>query len=405
MSSTTVDSGWSAETPTGETLVKAKVDELLRQHDPRTTPARDFLGHQFDAGLAWIHFPEGYGGLGLSPGTQRVVTTLLGAAGAPQGSTRNPIGYGMAAPTVVTHGTDAQKGRYLRPLFTGEEVWCQLFSEPGAGSDVASLSTRATRDGDEWVITGQKVWTTLAHLARWGLLVARTDPNVEKHKGLTYFILDMRAPGVEVRPLRQMTGEAEFNEVYMTEVRLPDDNRLGEVGEGWRVSLTTLMNERVSIGGGVPPRNGGPIGQALQLWEERTDKDPVMRDRLLQLWVEAEVSRLTNMRAGESRQRGTPGPEGSTAKLVFAELNKKIYSFCVDLMGPRGMLYGSYAMVRPDTAAVSDTLQKAFLRARANSIEGGTSEIMRNILAERVLGLPGDIRVDRDRPWTEVPRS
>jgi alkylation response protein AidB-like acyl-CoA dehydrogenase len=404
MTSTTVDAEPVPE-GTAEALVQERVDDLLHRHDPRTTPPREFLGHQFDAGLGWVHFPEGYGGLGLPPGAQRTVNAALGAAGAPQASSRNPIGYGMAAPTVVTHGTEEQKRRYLRPLFTGEEVWCQLFSEPGAGSDVASLSTRAEKDGDEWVVNGQKVWTTLAHRSRWGLLVARTDPNLEKHKGLTYFVLDMRAPGVEVRPLRQITGEAEFNEVYMTDARVPDRERLGGVGEGWRVALTTLMNERVSIGGGIVPRNGGPIGEALRLWGERTGKDPVLRDRLLLLWVEAEVSRLTNLRAAEGRQRGTPGPEGSTAKLVYAELNKKIYSLCVDLMGPRGMLYGSYAMIRPDTAAVSDTIQKAFLRARANSIEGGTSEIMRNILAERVLGLPGDIRVDRDRPWSEVPRS
>jgi alkylation response protein AidB-like acyl-CoA dehydrogenase len=311
----------------------------------------------------------------------------------------------MAAPTVMTHGSDSQKRRYLRPLFTGEEVWCQLFSEPGAGSDVASLSTRAVKDGDEWIVNGQKVWTTLGHLARWGLLVARTDPNQAKHKGLTYFVLDMHGAGVEVRPLRQMTGEAEFNEVYMTDARVPDDERLGEVGEGWRVALTTLMNERVSIGGGILPRNSGPIGHALRLWKAREDHDPAMRDRLMGLWVEAEVSRLTNLRASQNRQKGTPGPEGSTAKLIHAELNKKIYNLCVDLMGAGGMLYGSYSMVRPEVGAQPDTIQKSFLRARANSIEGGTSEIMRNILGERVLGLPGDVRVDKDRPWADVPRN
>jgi alkylation response protein AidB-like acyl-CoA dehydrogenase len=405
MSSTTVESDPAAGAGTDAGLVHDRIEGLLRQHPPVTTAPREFLGHQFDAGLAWVHFPVGYGGLGLPPGVQRIVNDELGSAGAPQAGTRNPIGYGMAAPTVVTHGTEAQKRRYLRPLFTGEEVWCQLFSEPGAGSDVASLSTRAVKDGDEWVVNGQKVWTTLAHRSRWGLLVARTDPTQEKHKGLTYFVVDMHAPGVEVRPLRQMTGEAEFNEIYLTDVRIPDDERLGQVGEGWRVALTTLMNERVSIGGGIVPRNGGPIGHALQLWERRADKDPVLRDRLLQLWVAAEVSRLTNLRAAQNRQRGTPGPEGSTAKLVHAELNKRIYSLCVDLMGPEGTLYGSYAMTRPDTAFHADTIQKAFLRARANSIEGGTSEIMRNILAERVLGLPGDVRVDRDRPWSEVPRN
>jgi alkylation response protein AidB-like acyl-CoA dehydrogenase len=237
------------------------------------------------------------------------------------------------------------------------------------------------------------------------MLVARTDPEQEKHKGLTYFVVDMKGPGVEVRPLRQMTGEAEFNEVYFTDARIPDTERLGAAGDGWRVSITTLMNERVSIGGTILPRNGGPIGEALKLWAQRSDHDVVLRDRLLRLWIEAEVSRLTNIRASQSRQLGTPGPEGSTSKLAYAELNKKIYELCIDLLGPTGMLYGSYAMTRPETANHADTVQKAFLRARANSIEGGTSEVMRNILGERVLGLPGDVRVDKSRPWSDVPRN
>ena len=386
-------------------LVLARVERLLAEHDPKLTAPAEFLGRQFDEGLAWVHFPEGYGGLGVSPKLQNLVNERLGRAGAPTSWSRNPIGFGMGAPTVVTHGTERQKRRYLRPLFTGEEVWCQLFSEPGAGSDVASLATRATRDGDEWVVNGQKVWTTLAHLARWGMLVARTDPEQEKHKGLTYFVVDMTAPGVEVRPLRQMTGDAEFNEVYFTDVRIPDAERLGEVGEGWRVSLTTLMNERVSIGGTVNPRDSGPIGEALALWRRRTHDDPVLRDRLTRLWIEAEVNRLTNVRASQNRQRGTPGPEGSTAKIAFAESNKRIYELCIDMLGPSGMLYGSYQMARPDHAMHAETLPKAFLRSRANSIEGGTTEIMRNILGERVLGLPGDVRVDRDKPWSQVPRS
>ena len=402
---TTVDSSVSQQSAGDEALVVGRVEQLLASHDPKTTKRATFLGSQFDAGLAWVHFPEGYGGLGVGPKLQKVVGERLQAAGAPSASARNPIGYGMAAPTVVTHGSVAQKQRYLRPLFTGEEVWCQLFSEPGAGSDVASLATRAVRDGDEWIVNGQKVWTTLAHVARWGLLVARTNPDQEKHKGLTYFVVDMRAPGVEVRPLRQITGDAEFNEVYFTDVRIPDRERLGEVGEGWRVSLTTLMNERVSIGGGLIPRGSGPIGEALRLWAKRTDKDPVLRDRLSRLWIEAEVQRLTNMRASQNRQKGTPGPEGSTGKLAFAELNKRIYELCLDIMGPNGMLYGSYEMTRPAEAMLASSAQKMFLRARANSIEGGTSEIMRNILGERVLGLPGDIRVDKDRPWSEVPRN
>ncbi|MBK9178162.1 MAG: acyl-CoA dehydrogenase family protein [Acidimicrobiales bacterium] len=390
-----------------EQRVVELVDELLAGHPPTSTDSATFLGAQFDLGLAWVHFPEGSGGLGLSPKLQRTINERVFAAGGPNPYYRNPIGHGMGAPTVVTHGSEEQKRRYLRPLFTGEEIWCQLFSEPGAGSDVASLSSRAVRDGDEWVVNGQKVWTTLAHLSRWGMLVARTDPEQPKHKGLTYFVVDMHAPGVEVRPLRQMTGEAEFNEVYFTDVRIPDAERLGEVGEGWRVSLTTLMNERVSIGGTVMPRGSGPIAAAVRLWQDLPPerKDETTLDRLMQLWSEAEVSRLTNLRASQNRQKGVPGPEGSTGKLHFAELNKRIYELCMDLLGADGMLYSSYEMLRPETAMGADSLQKAFLRSRANSIEGGTSEIMRNILGERVLGLPGDVRVDKELPWTKVPRN
>jgi alkylation response protein AidB-like acyl-CoA dehydrogenase len=387
-----------------ERLVVERVDALLAEHDPRTTKARAFLGAQFDAGLAWVHFPEGCGGLGVSPKLQKVVNERLAKAGAPTPYGRNPIGYGMGAPTIVSHGSEEQKQRYLRPLFTGEEIWCQLFSEPGAGSDVAALSSRAVRDGDEWVVNGQKVWTTLAHISRWGMLVARTDPDQPKHKGMTYFVVDMHAPGVEVKPLRQLTGEAEFNEVFFTDVRIPDSERLGDVGEGWRVALTTLMNERVSIGGTVAPRGSGPIAEALAVWKDKGHADPVLRDRLMQLWIEAEANRLTNLRASQNRRMGTPGPEGSTGKLAFAETNKRIFEFVVTLLGAEGMLYGSYEMVRPETAMLSDSRQKAFLRSRANSIEGGTSEIMRNILGERVLGLPGDVRTDKELPWSQVPR-
>src|SRR5438067_1474464 len=280
-----------------EKLVNERIDQLLADHDAKSTPPRDFLGAQYDVGLAWVHFPEGYGGLGVSPKLQRIVQERISAAGGPQPYMRNPIGHGMGAPTVVTHGSEAQKARYLRPLFTGEEIWCQMFSEPGAGSDVAGLSTRAVRDGDEWVLNGQKVWTTLAHVSRFGIVIARTDPDVVKHKGLTMFVIDMQAPGVEVRPLVQITGEAEFNEVYMTDLRIPDAERLGDVGDGWRVSLTTLMNERVSIGGKVAPRASGPIAQALALWKKRQDKDPVLRDRRANAWTEAEVLRPTNIRA------------------------------------------------------------------------------------------------------------
>src|SRR5438477_4376139 len=251
--STTVEPTVAATDRATEQAVAERVDQLLSEHPPKHTHPREFLGHQFDRGLAWVQFPEGQGGLDASPKLQKLVDERLRAAGAPFTAMRNPIGLGMAAPTIVTHGSEKQKKRYLRPLFTSEEIWCQLFSEPGAGSDVASLSTRAVRDGDEWIVNGQKVWTTLAHLSRWGMLVARTDPEQPKHKGLTYFVVDMHAPGVEVKPLRQITGEAEFNEVFFSDVRIPDSERLGDVGDGWRVSLTTLMNERVSIGGAVAP--------------------------------------------------------------------------------------------------------------------------------------------------------
>jgi alkylation response protein AidB-like acyl-CoA dehydrogenase len=390
-----------------EALVSSRLDELFDGFDPATTSPTEFLGRQFDLGLAWVWFPEGRGGLGLSPKAQEQIEARLTAAGAPRMGARNPIA-GMAAPTLLSHGSPDQLDRYLRPMFTCEHIWCQMFSEPGAGSDVAALATRAVRDGDEWIVNGPKVWTTMAHLARYGLLVARTDPEQPKHKGMSYFVLDMHAPGVEVRPLRQMTGEAEFNEVYFTDARIPDAERLGEEGEGWRVAMTTLMNERVSIGGGVAPRGSGPIAEVVRLWKERGDaSDGAMRDRVLQAWVQAEVSRLTNLRAQQARQVGTPGPEGSIAKLAFAELNKKIYNLALDLLGPEGMLYRSYEMIRPDQAGFGgegDTW-KAFLRVRANSIEGGTSEIMRNILGERVLGLPREPATDRDMPFRDVPRS
>lgn len=380
------------------------VDKLLAEHDPHGDRFA-FMGAQFDMGLAWVAFPEGHGGLGSSPMLQRTIDERLDAATPHRPSFFHVIGHGMGAPTLNTHGTDAQKERYLKPLFTGEEIWCQLFSEPGAGSDVAGLATRAVKDGDEWIINGQKVWTTVAHIARWGMLVARTQPELPKHQGMTYFLIDMHAQGVEIRPLRQITGEAEFNEVYMTDVRIPDSNRIDAVGAGWRVTLTTLMNERVAIGGTVAPRSSGAIADLIAIWKSRGGDDHD-RDRIMKLWIEAEAARLTNLRAYESRSAGTPGPEGSTAKLVYAELNKQLYELATELMGPEAMLYDTYEPIQPETVEeMSDDIRRRFLRVRANSIEGGTSEIMKNILGERVLGLPGEPRVDKDLPWSEVPRS
>jgi alkylation response protein AidB-like acyl-CoA dehydrogenase len=393
------------------TINEAKVlelaEELLAEFPPATTSVVDFLGAQFDKGLAWVHFPVGMGGLGISPKFQKVVNECVYAAGAPNPMYRNPIGHGMCGPTVVEWGSDEQKKRYLRPLFTGEEIWCQLFSEPGSGSDFAGLSAKGVKDGEEWIANGQKVWTTLAHLSRWGLLVVRTDPEAVKHAGLTAFVVDMQAPGVEIRPLRQMTGEAEFNEVYFTDVRIPEAEMLGNPGDGWRVSLTTLMNERVSIGGSIPQRGSGSIASAVKAWQDlpADQKNASTQDELMQLWIRAEVHRLTNIRANAARRMGAPGPEGSIGKMESANLNKDVYAFTIGLMGAEGMLYGSYEMVRPETAMSFDGVQKAFLRSRANSIEGGTTEVMKNILGERILGLPGDVRVDRDVSWNQVPRN
>ncbi len=390
-----------------EQRVADLVDQLLAEFPPKTTGPTEFLGAQFDQGLAWVHFPEGHGGLGVNPKLQKIVNERVYAQGAPNPMYRNPIGHGMTGPTVAVWGSEEQKARYLRPLFTGEEVWCQLFSEPGSGSDFAGLSSRGVRDGDEWIVNGQKVWTTLAHLSRWGLLVVRTDTEAVKHAGLTAFVVDMHGPGVEVRPLRQMTGEAEFNEVYFTDTRIPNSEMLGGPGDGWRVSLTTLMNERVSIGGTIPQKGSGTIQALTSTWDKlpAERKDASTLDEVMQLWSRAEVLRLTNIRANQNRKMGDPGPEGSIGKMASANLNKDIYAKVMDLLGADGMLYGSYEMVRPETAMGFDTLQKAFLCSRANSIEGGTTEVMLNILGERVLGLPGDVRVDRDKPWSEVPRN
>lgn len=389
-----------------------RVADLARQvvadHDPKKVPIPEFLGACYDAGLSWIHFPEGLGGLGLSRGLQAVADRILQGAGGPVPLGLNPMGYGMAAPTVREHAqSDELKKDLLRPLATTEHIWCQLFSEPGAGSDLAGLATSAVPDGDEWVINGQKVWTSLAHRARWGLLLARTDPDAPKHKGLTYFVLDMQAPGVETRPLRQLTGQAEFNEVYITDARIPDSHRLGAVGDGWRVAMTTLMNERSALGGSGSRRGDGTIAEAVSLWASRPDlQTSVSRDKLTQLWLRSEAQRLTSERSRASATVGGPGPEASIGKMVGAELNQQIYQWCMDFPGPEGILYHSYAMHGANREGDwRGPIQQRFLRSRANTIEGGTSEVMRNILGERVLGLPGDLRADAGMPWKEVPRG
>ncbi|TWV46084.1 acyl-CoA dehydrogenase [Streptomyces misionensis] len=381
--------------------------EFLAAHPPEQTDRLDFLRARFDAGLAWVHYPKGLGGLGAPRSLQAAVDAELAAAGAPDNDPRRiGIGLGMAAPTILEYGTEEQKRRFLRPLWTGEEVWCQLFSEPGAGSDLAALGTRAVRDGDAWVVDGQKVWTSSAHLARWAILIARTDPDLPKHQGITYFVCDMTDPGVEVRPLRQITGEAEFNEVFLTGVRIPDTRRLGEVGEGWRVAQTTLMNERVSIGGMRLPREGGMIGPVARTWRERPEaRTHDLHQRLLRLWVEAEVARFTGERLRQQLAAGQPGPEGSGMKLAFARLNQEISGLEVELRGEEGLLYDDWTMRRPEL--VDFTGRDAgyrYLRAKGNSIEGGTSEVLLNIVAERVLGLPAEPRTDKDVAWKDLSR-
>ncbi|MEU2727146.1 acyl-CoA dehydrogenase family protein [Streptomyces griseoviridis] len=387
--------------------LKRRTAELLAAHPPADTAPADFLTARFAAGLAWVHYPVGLGGLDAPRALQAVVDAELAAAGAPDNDPRRiGIGLGMAAPTLLAHGTEEQQRRYLEPLWTGAEVWCQLFSEPGAGSDLAALGTRAVREGDDWIVNGQKVWTSSAHVARWAILIARTDPDVPKHAGITYFVCDMTDPGVEVRPLRQITGEAEFNEVFLTDVRIPDSRRLGAVGDGWRVAQTTLNNERVAIGGMRLPREGGMIGPVARAWRERPElRTHDLHQRLLKLWVDAEVARLTGERLRQQLAVGQPGPEGAGMKLGFARLNQEISGLEVELLGAEGLLYDDWTMRRPDK--VDFTGRDAgyrYLRAKGNSIEGGTSEILLNIVAERVLGLPAEPRTDKDVAWKDLAR-
>jgi alkylation response protein AidB-like acyl-CoA dehydrogenase len=387
----------------------ARVRTLLDEHDPVRSDPQVFLAARFDAGLAWVHFPTGSGGLDLPRNFQSQVEDELTAAGAPPGGggARNGIGMGMAAPTIAAYGTAEQQRKFLRPLFTGEHIYCQLFSEPGAGSDLAGVATRAVRDGDNWIVNGQKVWTSSAQNAQRAILVARTDPTVPKHQGLTYFVCDMTDPGVDVRPLRQITGEAEFNEVFLTDVRVPDANRLGAEGGGWKVATTTLNNERVAIGsmaGGV--RETGTIGKVTEAWRSQPDiRDPAMHDELMRLWVEAEVARLTGLRLRQRLVAGQLGPEGAGLKVTFARLAQAISGFEIELHPEEALRYDDWTMRQPDSV---DFIGRGpgyrYLRAKGNSIEGGTSEILRNTIAERILGLPPEHRVDKEMAWKDLPR-
>ncbi len=316
----------------------------------------------------------------------------------------NILGVGLAGPTIIAHGSDAQKERYLRKILTGEEIWCQLFSEPGSGSDLASLGTRAERDGDEWIVNGQKVWTSVAQMSKFGMLLARTDPDKPKHEGLTYFILDMQADGVEVRPLRQMTGSAEFNEVYMTDVRIPHENVVGDVGDGWRCARTTLMNERVALSGISLDETAFLGGARKDPWQSYLEKipdrtDPTVRQALAQFYIEQQVKEITSFRAASARARGAqPGPEGSIGKVFNAEFNQRKSAFAMNAAGPAAVAWD------PDDKAAEGRAY-AFMRARANSIEGGTSEVLRNVIGERVLGLPREPEVDKGEAWKDLKKN
>lgn len=350
------------------------------------------------AGWACLHWPKDYGGRGATPIERVIWQQEEGVYGKLAGMFI--IGQGMIGPTLMAFAQEQHKQRYLPPLASGEEIWCQLFSEPVAGSDLAGLRTKAEKQGDEWVINGQKIWTSGAHYSDYGMILTRTDPNVAKHDGLTMFFLDMKSPGVEIRPIKQVNGQSGFNEVYFTDVRIPDHQRLGEVGNGWKVSLTTLMNERLSIGAGMP--TGFPelldfccsfdTGNGLAI------DDAAVRSKLATWAVRTSGLKYTAYRSISALSKGqTPGPENSIGKLVAGTTLQEIAAFALDLEGASG------ALVDAAQPTASGRFQAMLLRSPATRIEGGTDEILRNIIAERVLGLPADMRADRGMPFNQIP--
>jgi alkylation response protein AidB-like acyl-CoA dehydrogenase len=363
-------------------------DELrawLADNDPGVEPdgdedrnfawRRDVQRRLADGGWAAVHWPREYGGRGATLTESAIFFEELGRSGAPLPA--NVLGLLLAGPTIMTWGSDQQKERYLSPILTADEIWCQGFSEPDAGSDLASLKTRAVRDGDDWVITGQKVWTSAAQYAKWCMLVARTDPDAPKHKGLTYFLMDMEQEGIQVRPLVQITGSPEFNELFIDGARVPNENVLGGIGNGWKVALTTLMNERAGLAFFLQVRLRQLLDRVIEeAAGEGLLDDPVIADRIGELHLRAEVLRLTAYRGLTAIEKyGQPGPEGSLTKWMWSDANQQLTQFAADLLGPRALRAG-------------DPWAYELLRARGNSIEGGTTEVLKNIVAERVLGLP-----------------
>jgi acyl-CoA dehydrogenase len=349
--------------------------------------AQNWRRQMFDNGFGWITGPSQYGGRELPKSYERAYQAIEAEFATPSLSPFG-IGLGMVAPTILAHATDKVKDAYLRKMYRGDIIGCQLFSEPGAGSDLAGLQTRAIKDGDEWIVTGQKVWTSGAQYSDIGEIICRTNPDAPKHKGLTGFVVDMHAPGVEVRPLRQMTGGASFNEVFFTEVRVPDDHRLGDVDQGWSVALTTLMNERAAIGGGSAGGGGMGTNRLVEMLRYLgKDKDPVLRQQVAQIFINGQVARYTNLRAMEKIKAGQlPGPEMSIGKLTLTQNMQRIQKFVCDALGPR---------ITADTGEWGTYAWTEFvLGVPGMRVAGGTDEVMRNIVGERVLGLPKEPRVD-----------
>jgi alkylation response protein AidB-like acyl-CoA dehydrogenase len=342
----------------------------------------------YDAGFIGVTWPKEYGGQGLTFVEEMILHQEMALQKSPP--MLNVLGVGMAGPTIIAYGTEDQKRRYPAKILSCEEIWCQGYSEPNAGSDLASLQTRAVKDGEHWVINGQKVWTSLAHIADWMMLLARTDPDAPKHKGITYFLVDMKTPGVTVKPLKQLTGDAEFNEVFFDNVRVHDSRVLGGVNNGWAVGLTTLMYERLALGFGLQVRLRISVDQLVDMARRMEKngrsltKDPVMRQKLAQLWIDTESLKYTGARAVTKLLKGElPGPEASAGKMMWVETHQRLQELAMEIQGP-------YSQLARGAAAAIDggVWQYSFLRSRANSIEGGTTEIQKNIIGERVLGLP-----------------
>ena len=365
--------------PTGRVAIMGAGNDDLES-------GRAFLGTLAEAGMAVPRWPEALGGMGATPEQAEIVAEELSRFEAPD---LYPfmVGIGLVGPTLMEHGTDEQQARWLPGIRSGAEIWCQLFSEPDAGSDLANLGARATRDGDLWHVTGSKVWSSRAHYSKWGLLIARTDPALPKHAGMTAFALDMDQPGVTVRPLRQLNGDEHFNEVFLDGAEVTDANRIGPVGAGWKITITTLAHERASIGAGW-----GAISNSQLIDHARSFgalDDPIMRARVTQSVVELEINRMANLRAKIAARSGRPaGPEGSGAKIRTGQVLYKLGTLAVDIEGPAGVVGG-------------DDWQTLFLTGPSFGIRGGTDEIQRNIVGERVLGLPPEPRVDKDVPFNE----